>query len=92
MMLSDENSLWGADLYIASDKSIPAATMEKLSGNFIAKAFEGPYSNCGKWAKEIQQYAKSKGKNPKRILFWYTTCPKCAKSYGKNPVVVFAEV
>jgi len=23
---------------------------------------------------------------------WYTTCPKCAKVYGKNYVVTIAEV
>jgi len=23
---------------------------------------------------------------------WYTTCPKCAKKYGKNYVVIIAEV
>ena len=92
MMLSHENSLWSSDLFIATDKPIPSARMEKLSGNFISKTFEGPFSNAGKWAKEINELAKSKGKNPKRILFWYTTCPKCAKVYGKNPVVVFAQI
>jgi len=25
-------------------------------------------------------------------FFYYTTCPKCAKHYGKNYVVAFAEV
>jgi hypothetical protein len=23
---------------------------------------------------------------------WYTTCPKCAKKYGKNYVVILAEI
>jgi len=25
-------------------------------------------------------------------LFYYTTCPKCAEAYGKNYVVLLAEV
>lgn len=28
----------------------------------------------------------------RRILAFYATCPKCAKHYGKNEVVLFAEV
>ena len=27
-----------------------------------------------------------------KMLEWYTTCPKCAKAYGKNYVVIIAEV
>jgi len=26
------------------------------------------------------------------MYFFYTTCPKCAKKYGKNYVVILAEV
>jgi hypothetical protein len=28
----------------------------------------------------------------KKWYMWYTTCPKCAKKYGKNYVVVIAEI
>jgi hypothetical protein len=92
LCLSDENSLWGVDVYIAVDKIIPDAAAEKISGRFIAKVFEGPYSNTGKWIKEMMAYMKSKGKDIKKMYFWYTTCPKCAKVYGKNYVVIFAEI
>jgi hypothetical protein len=27
-----------------------------------------------------------------KTYMWYTTCPKCAGKYGKNCVVVLAEV
>jgi hypothetical protein len=26
-----------------------------------------------------------------RMYQWYTTCPKCAKKYGKNYVVIIAQ-
>lgn len=90
LMLSDENSLWGCDLYIAVDKDVADTKMEKISGSFIAKAFEGPYKNVCKWQKEMESYVKSKGKTVKKMFFWYTNCPKCAKYYGKNYVVLFA--
>jgi len=92
LMLTDENSLWGADIYIDVAKEVPGAQMATISGTFLTKVFEGPYKNVGKWAKEMRDYVKSKGKELKKIYFSYTTCPKCAKAYGKNYVVLFAQI
>ena len=36
--------------------------------------------------------ARHRSAMAKRMLFYYTTCPRCAKAYGKNYVVLFAEV
>jgi len=91
IMLTDE-SLWGMDIYIAVTKEVPGANVVKLSGTFLTKVFEGPYSNAGKWAKEMVAYVKGKGKELKKLYFSYTTCPACAKVYGKNYVVLFAQV
>jgi hypothetical protein len=38
------------------------------------------------------EYVKSRGREVKKLYFYYTTCPKCAKKYGKNYVVLLAEV
>jgi hypothetical protein len=92
LILSDENSLWGSDVYIAVSKEIPGAQMEKMSGTFLTKVFEGPYKNAGKWAKEMKDYVSSKGKELKKMYFFYTTCPKCAEFYGKNYTVVLAQI
>ena len=92
IMLSEEKSLWSSDLLIAVEKEVPGADNVKLSGKFITKVFEGPFKDCGKWAKEMQTYVASKKKETKKLYFGYTTCPACAKVYGKNYVVLFAEV
>ncbi|MFA5029207.1 MAG: hydrolase [Patescibacteria group bacterium] len=92
LMLTDEKSLWGADIYIDVAKEVAGAQMAKLSGIFLTKVFEGPYQNAGKWALEMKEYVKSKGKEIKKLYFSYTTCPKCAKAYGKNYVVLFAQI
>jgi hypothetical protein len=92
LMLFDENSLWGCDIYIAAAKEVPGAKMAQISGTFFTKVFEGPYKNAGQWAKETQASVKARGKDLKKIYFSYTTCPKCAKAYGKNYVVLFAKV
>lgn len=92
ILLSDENSLWGADIYIAVSKEVPQSQMEKISGTFLTKVFEGPYKDAGKWARQMKEYVKSKGRDLKKLYFFYTTCPKCAKYYGKNYTVMMAEV
>lgn len=92
LMLTDEKSLWGADIYIDVSKNVPGAQMSTLSGTFLTKVFEGSYQNAGKWAQEMKRHVASQGKELKKLYFSYTTCPKCAKAYGKNYVVLFAQI
>ncbi len=92
LMLTDEKSPWGSDIYIDVAKEVPGAQMATLSGTFLTKVFEGPYQHVGKWAQEMGAYVQSKGKKLTKLYFSYTTCPKCAKAYGKNYVVLFAQV
>ena len=92
LMLSDEESMWKSDIYIAVSKEIPDAEMVKLSGSFLTKVFEGPYSGTPKWVRSMKDFVKSKGKEIKKLYFFYTTCPRCAKFYGKNYTVLLAEV
>ena len=92
VMLSDEKSMWGADVYIAVSGEVPGAQMAMISATFLSKVFEGPYKDMGKWIGEMKEYVKSKGKNMKKMYVFYTTCPACAKAYGKNYTVILAEV
>jgi effector-binding domain-containing protein len=81
-----------ADVYIAIAKDVPNSQIVKLSGTYLCRVFEGPYSQMGKWIKEMTQYVKDKSKQIGKLYFYYTTCPKCAKKYGKNYVVIMAQV
>ena len=92
LMISDENSLWGSDIYIAVSKNVPDTEMTKISGTFLSKVFEGPFQKTGMWAKEMKEYVGKKGKLLKKMYFFYTTCPSCAKYYGKNYVVILAQI
>lgn len=91
IVLSDETSLWGADVYIEVTKNVPGAKMATISGSFVSKVFEGPYSNMRKWIEEMKAFVQEKGGTLDRLYFYYTTCPKCAKKYGKNYVVLLAQ-
>ncbi|MEK7611126.1 MAG: hydrolase [Patescibacteria group bacterium] len=42
--------------------------------------------------KEMGTFVTAKGKQIKKLYFFYTTCPKCAKHYGKNYTVLVAQV
>ncbi|HRY63006.1 MAG TPA: hypothetical protein P5267_00130 [Patescibacteria group bacterium] len=92
LMLTDEKSIWGSDIYIDVAKEVPGAKIAKISGTFLTKVFEGPYKDAGKWAKTMQAYVTSQDQELKKLYFSYTTCPKCAKAYGKNYVVLFAQI
>ncbi len=92
LMLTDEKSAWGADIYIDVSKEVPGTKMDTISGTFITKVFEGPYKDMGKWAQEMNDYVKSKNKTMNKLYFSYTTCPRCAKAYGKNYVILFAKI
>lgn len=92
LCLSDHTSKWNMDLYLAVDKEVPGALNITLSGKFLSKVYEGDFKETGKWCKDFEGYAKGKNLTIKKWYMWYTTCPKCAKAYGKNYVVVMAEV
>ncbi|MBN2132022.1 MAG: hypothetical protein JW741_21150 [Sedimentisphaerales bacterium] len=92
IVLSDENSLWGADVYIAVTADVPDASMVALSGTFLSKVFEGPYQNVRQWMQAMKEFVAARGRAIHKLYCFYTTCPKCAKKYGKNYVVMLAQV
>lgn len=91
VILTDENSLWGADVYVEVSKDVPNAKMAAISGTFMTRVFEGPYRNMRVWIDEMKAYVAANGKQIRKMYFYYTTCPNCAKKYGKNYVVILAE-
>ncbi len=90
--LSDHTSPWNMDLYLAVDKAIAGANNVAISGRFYCKVFEGSYSETGKWSKSFAALLESRNLRMKKMYTWYTTCPKCAKKYGKNYVVLLGEI
>ncbi len=90
--LSDHTSRWNMDLYLEVTKEVPDAENVKLSGTYLSKVFEGPYKDTRIWCQQMAEWVNAQGKEIKKHLMYYTTCPKCAKHYGKNYVVYFAQV
>ncbi len=92
VMLSDEKSLWGSDIYIAVAKEVPGSETARISGTFLTKVYEGPYKDIRKWIEDMKAYVKSKNKEMKKMYLFYTTCPKCAEFYGKSYTVILAQI
>lgn len=92
IVMSIDPSAWRGEHYFSVSKEVPGRDMVKMSGDFLTKVFEGPYKMAPKWMKEMEAYVKEKGRKIKKTYFFYTTCPKCAKTYGKNYMVAVAEV
>ncbi len=92
LCLSDHSSSWNMNVYLAVDQEIPNAENTNLTGKYFSKVYEGPFQNSGKWSKDFYATSNQKGMKIKKMYMWYTTCPKCAKKYGKNYVVIVGEI
>lgn len=92
LCLSDHTSSWNMDLYLAVDKEIPDTENISLSGKFFSKVYEGPFSNTKKWCADFEKQIKERELDLKKMYLWYTTCPKCAKKYDKNYVVIIGNI
>jgi hypothetical protein len=92
LCLSDHTSKFNMDIYLAVDREIPGAENTTLSGKFLSRVYEGDFKDTGKWCKDFEEYVKSKNIEIKKWFMWYTTCPKCAKKYGKNYTVIIAKL
>ncbi len=92
LILSTDPSPWRGEHFFAVAQPVPDAENVTLSGHYLTKVFEGPFRDAGKWVRETVQYVQLQGKQMRKLYFFYTTCPKCARQFGKNYVVAFAEV
>lgn len=87
----DQSATLGEHLFDVTGP-VPEEEMITLSGDFITRVFEGPYRKAADWVHEMGVAVQARGHTPGRIFMFYTTCPKCARAYGKNYVVGVAEI
>ena len=92
IVMSRDLSAFKGEHLFAVDTAISGEENIRISGDYLTKVFEGPYKNAPLWEKEMNAFVKSQGKQTKKTYFFYTTCPKCAKFYGKNYVVGVSEI
>lgn len=86
-ILSRDLSPWKSVHLLEVSKPVAGYKMVNLSGDFLCKVYEGPFKDMRKWIDATEQHLKSHQLQSKQQWMFYTTCPKCAKYYGKNYVV-----
>ncbi len=92
IILSRDMSPWASEHYFAVTKPVPGHEMSRLSGVYLTKVFEGPFRRIPKWKAAAKAFAKGRGRRAEGIYLFYTTCPRCAKVYGRNYVVALVKV
>lgn len=92
MCLSEHTSMWNMNICVAVDKKVKGVKNVTMSGKYLSKVYEGEFKDTGIWMKDFESFAKNKKTKIKKIYMWYTTCPKCAKKWGKNYVVIIGEI
>ncbi|MDJ0920093.1 MAG: hypothetical protein QNI84_03130 [Henriciella sp.] len=92
LVLSRDPSPWQGEHLFAVTKDVPGQDMVSLSGDYRTKVFEGPYRMAPKWMDAFEDELERQGLDEEEMYLFYMTCPKCAKTYGKNYVVAVARV
>lgn len=90
--LSDHVTRWRMDLYLEVDRAVPGVENATLSGKYLSKVYEGPFKDTQTWCDDFAAVVADRQLNVAKLYMWYTTCPKCAKKYGKNYVVIIGRV
>jgi hypothetical protein len=92
IVLSRDLSPWASEHFFAVTKDVKDEQMTTLTGDFVTSVFEGPYAKAKDWGHQKEAAEKAASRGPKRVFMFYTTCPQCAKAYGKNYVIGVAEI
>jgi hypothetical protein len=92
LLLAHDPSPWKSELYLAVTHETPGADVVKMTGTYISRVFDGPYSGVPKYITEMEGYLKSLEKKSKKHYFYFPTCPKCAKKFGHNYIVAVSKV
>lgn len=85
--LSDHTSKWNMDIYVSVGKPVPGVENEVFNGKFFTRVYEGNFKQTAQWNRDFEHYTKEAGLKIEKLYMWYTTCPSCAKHYGKNYIV-----
>ncbi len=92
IVLSRDISAWKAEHLFSVSNPVAQEESVSLSGDFITKVFEGPYHHAKNWHQEMKELARARGGEYDEVYFFYTSCPKCAKAYGRNYIVGVARI
>ena len=92
LVLFHDPSSFKSEIFYSVTQEVEGANNTGLSGDFIAGVFDGPYNSVPKHIKEMEKRLEKKKKKAKDYYIHYAYCPKCAKKFGHNYMILFAQV
>jgi hypothetical protein len=92
LILSKDVSKWQCDHYFLVSSNVPDFATYSLDGTYYAKVYDGQFKDMPKWMKDFELQVAEHGTSANEVMSFYTTCPKCAKHYGHNYVVIFGKL
>jgi hypothetical protein len=92
LLLFRDPSAFKSEIYLSVTGNVAGADNAAISGTFMSKVFAGPYKDVPKFIKQMNEYLAAQGKKAKDYYIHYAYCPKCAKKYGDNYMIIFAQV
>lgn len=92
LVLFTDPSPFKSEIYLSVTKNIPNANNISISGAFVSRVFDGSYNAIPKLIKQMNEYLGEIGKKARNYYVHYAYCPKCAKKFGHNYMILFAEV
>lgn len=95
LLLFRDPTAFRSEIYLSVTGRVAKAKNVTISGNFISKTYAGPYNAVPKFISDMNKYLVKQGKKiPRNDEYYihYAYCPKCAKKYGDNYMIIFAKV
>ena len=92
LILFRDPSAFKSEIYYSVTHEVEDANNTSLTGEYIAGVFDGPYNSIPKYIKEMESRLDNEGEEAKDYYIHYAYCPGCAKKFGHNYMILFAEV
>lgn len=92
LILFRDPSAFRSEIYLSVTKKVEGANNTSISGTFQARVFDGKYNSIPQFIKEMDLSLKEKGLKAKDYCVHYAYCPKYAKKFGHNYLILFAQV
>lgn len=92
LLLTQDPTAFKSELYMSVTGEVPGGTNVKFTGTFYSKVFEGRYSDIRKFIHQMEQSLDANRMFAKKHYIYFPYCPKCARKYGHNYIVVVSEL
>ena len=92
LVLFHDPSPFKSEIYYSVTKEVAGANNTSISGEFVSRVYEGPYNSVPKHMKAMNRWLNDQGLEARQYFVHYAYCPGCAKKYGKNYMILFAQV